>query len=292
MKEIGIGWKQKSAARRWILLSLAISGLFIAFTAIYATHMLDIPILSVESWLLNRPIGGVDCVFFEWRHVGEVPASLLLVLVVGMSCWRVGYSWKIIPVLFILLLFCLIIEYIGKKILVLYLPSDLLSVMTDLSCPQIRNEPTAVRLETAFGLWWKIPVPVAGQVSWVRTIAQVPIVSMPASSFTERLRSYPGGHAGRWCFLGLTACWLCWKHIRHRVGRILLTILFLVVSLFGGFMQFYIGVHTLADTIAGYLLGAAAASCGIGFLIIFDTKNQLGVKEVISVRDVSELQNN
>jgi membrane-associated phospholipid phosphatase len=52
-------------------------------------------------------------------------------------------------------------------------------------------------------------------------------------------------------------------------------ILFLVVSFFGGFMQFYIGVHTLADTIAGYLLGAAAASCAIGFLIIFDTRDTI-----------------
>ena len=284
--------QQKTAAKRWIFLSLAISGLFIAFTAIYAKHIFDISILSVESWLLNRPIGGVDCVFFEWRHVGEVPISLFLVLVVGIICWRAGYSWKIIPVLLILILFCLLIEYIGKRILVLYLPPDLLSVMTDLSCPQIHNAPTAVRLETAFGLWRKIPAPVAGQVSWVRTIAQVPVVAIPASSFTDRLRSYPGGHAARWCFLGLIACWLCWKHIEHRVGRMLLTILLLVASFFGGFMQFYIGVHTLADTIAGYLLGAAAASCAIGFLIIFDTKNQLEVKEVISVRDVSGLQNN
>jgi membrane-associated phospholipid phosphatase len=267
--------QQKTAARRWMLLSLVISGLFVAFTVLYAKHLFDLPILSVESWLLNRPIGGVDCLFFEWRHVGEVPVSLFLVLVVGIVCWRAGYSWKIIPILLILILFCLLIEYIGKLILVLYLPPDLLSVMTILSCPQIHSVPTVVRLETAFGLWWKIPVPVADQVSWVRTIAQVPVISMPASSFTDKLRSYPGGHAARWCFLGLIVCWLCWKHMRHRVRRILLVILFLVVSFFGGFMQFYIGVHTLADTIAGYLLGAAAASCAIGFLIIFDTRDTI-----------------
>jgi membrane-associated phospholipid phosphatase len=44
------------------------------------------------------------------------------------------------------------------------------------------------------------------------------------------------------------------------------------MAFFGGFMQFYIGVHTLADTIAGYLLGAAAACYAIGFLNIFDTQ--------------------
>jgi membrane-associated phospholipid phosphatase len=203
--------------------------------------------------------------------VGEVPVSLLLVLVLGIVCWRAGYSWKVIPILFVLLMFCTSIELIGKKVFALHLPPNLLSVMTDLSCPQIHENPTSVRLETMVGLWWKIPAPVAGQVSWVRTIAQVPVASMPASSFTERLRSYPGGHAARWCFLGLITCWLCWKHIRHRVGRILLTVFLFFASFLGGFMQFYIGVHTLADTIAGYLLGAAAACCAIGFLIIFSS---------------------
>ncbi|HEY4036250.1 MAG TPA: phosphatase PAP2 family protein [Ktedonobacteraceae bacterium] len=260
-----------SSARRWFLLALVLSGLFIVCTAIYATGILEMPILSVESWLLNRPIGGVDCVFFEWRHVGEVPASLFLALAMGIICWRAGYSWKVIPILFVLLTFCSIIELIGKKVFTLSLPPNLLSGMTDLSCPQIHQNPTSVRLETMFGLWWKIPAPVAGQVRWVRTIAQMPVVSMPTSSFTERLRSYPGGHAARWCFLGLITCWLCWKHIRHRVGRMLLTSLFFLASFLGGFMQFYIGVHTLADTIAGYLLGAAAACCAIGLLIIFSS---------------------
>lgn len=253
------------------MLALVLISLFIIFTAIYATHILDMPILSVESWLLNRPISKVDCVFFEWRNVGAVPVSLFLVLTLGVICWRAGYSWKIIPVLFGLLLFCLGVEYIGKKVFILYLPSDLLSVMTGLSCQQIRREPTLVRWETALGLWWQIPAPVARQVIWVQTIAHVPLISMPASAFTATMKSYPGGHAARWCFLGLIACWLCWKHIRHRVGRIVLTILLFPLTFFGGFMQFYIGVHTLADTIAGYLLGSAAACCAIGFLNIFET---------------------
>jgi membrane-associated phospholipid phosphatase len=262
---------RKSAAHRWFVLALVLGGLFAILTAIYATHILDMPILAVESWLLNRPIGGVDCVFFEWRHVGEAPTSLVLVPILGVICWRIGYNWKIIPVLIVLLLMCLGIEYVGKSVFTIYLPQYLHSAMTDLSCSQIYRKPIPVRLEVALGLWWKFPAPIAGQVRWVRAIAQIPVASMPASPFTDTLSSYPGGHAARWCFLSLIASWLCWKHVRNRIGRMVLTILLFIMAFLGGLMQFYIGVHTLADTIAGYLLGAAAACCGIGFLNVLDT---------------------
>jgi len=284
-------WWQFSAARRWFVLALGLSGLFVVYTAINATGVLDISTLSIEHWLLNRPISKLDCVFSEWRRVGEVPVSLLLILALGIICWRAGYSWKIIPVLIILLFFCLSIEYIGKNIFILYLPSNLLSGMTDLSCPQIRAQPISVKLETMGGLWWKIPAPVDGQVSWVHTVAQMPVVTVDASSSSSAgyIRGYPGGHAMRWCFLGLIAAWLCWKHIQSRVGRILLTIFCLLISFFGGFMQFYIGVHVLTDTIAGYLLGAAAACCAIGFLTVYDTEKVCPRREKVSI-SASRLQ--
>ncbi len=273
-------WWRFSAAHRWFVLALGLSGLFVVYTAIYATGILDRSTLSVEHWLLNRPIGRLDCVYFEWRHVGEVPVSLLLILALGIICWRAGYSWKIIPVLILLLFVCVSVEYIGKNIFILSLPSNLLSGMTDLSCPQIRAQPVSVRLETMGGLWWKIPAPVDGQVRWVHTVAQMPVVAAYADySPFDYIRSYPGGHAMRWCFLGLIAAWLCWKHIQSRVGRILLTILFLLISFFGGFMQFYIGVHVLTDTIAGYLLGAAAACCAMGFLTVSATEKACSRRE-------------
>jgi len=80
--------QQISSARKWFLLTLGLSGLFLIYTAVYATGVLDVSTLSVEHWLLNRPIGGLDCVFFEWRHVGDVPASLFLVLALSIVCWR------------------------------------------------------------------------------------------------------------------------------------------------------------------------------------------------------------
>lgn len=265
-------WWQFSAARRWFMLALGLSGLFVVYTVIYATGILDRSTLSVEHWLLNRPIGRLDCVFFEWRHVGEAPVSLLLVLALGIICWRAGYSWKIIPILIILLLFCVTIEYIGKSIFILYLPPNLLSGMTDLACPQISKQPISVQLATMGGLWWKIPVPVAGQIRWVHTVAHLPVfAAYISSSSDDYIRGYPGGHAMRWCFLDLIATWLYWNHKKSQAGRILLTIVFVLISFFGGFMQFYIGVHVLTDTIAGYLLGAAAACCAIGFLNVYQT---------------------
>jgi len=263
--------QQISSARKWFLLTLGLSGLFLIYTAVYATGVLDVSTLSVEHWLLNRPIGGLDCVFFEWRHVGDVTASLFLVLALSIVCWRAGYSWKAIPVMLVLFLFCVSVEYIGKEVFALSLAPRLVSGMEGLACPQMQKEPTSVRLETMAGLWWKIPNPVGGQVSFVHEVAQRSLASLPVYPL-EKERTYPGGHAARWCFLCLIAAWLCWKHVRYRVGHMTLTILFLLASFFGGFMQFYIGAHFITDTIAGYLLGAAAACCAIGFLIQYDTE--------------------
>src|SRR6266481_8249582 len=121
--------QQFSSARWWFLLALGLSALFLVYTIIDATGLLDMSTLSVEHWLLNRPIGGVDCVFFEWRHLGEVPASLFLVLALGVICWRTGYSWKVVPVLLVLLMLCVSVEYIGKEVFALSLPPKLLSGM-------------------------------------------------------------------------------------------------------------------------------------------------------------------
>lgn len=273
MHKIKIYW-QIAPARRWFLLALGLSGLFVLYTVIYATGWLNPSTYAVERWLLNRPIGRLDCVFFEWRHVGEVPVSLFLVLIVGIICWRMGYHWKIIPMLTLLLFLCIGIEYTGKILFILYLPSKLLDAMTVLSCPQISQQPLLVHFASMLGLWSKIPTPVATQINWVHAVAQLPNSAVYAHwSADDRIRGYPAGHAMRWCFVGLMAAWLCWTHKAFSMKRLLLTSFFVVVAFFGGFMQFYIGVHMLTDTIAGYLLGAAAACCAIGLLIVYRLDN-------------------
>ncbi len=262
--------QQLSVAHRWFCFALGLSGIFLIYTIINATGVLDVSTLSVEHWLLKRPIGRLDCVFYEWRHVGDIPASVLLVLLVGIICWRAGYSWKNIPVLLVLLMFCVSIEYLGKHVFTLVLTRNLYSGITVLTCPQMLQEPSSVRLETMAALWWHIPDPPAIQVSWASDVANMPLVVPVPASLAAQSQSYPSGHAMRWCLLGLVAAWLCWKHVWRRVGRMVLTIIALVASFFGGFMQFYIGAHFLTDTLAGYVLGAAAACCAIGFLCLLD----------------------
>jgi hypothetical protein len=97
----------------------------------------------------------------------------------------------------------------------------------------------------------------------------MPLALMTA---TENQRSFPGGHAMRWCFVCLTAAWICWRYIRIRWLAIFLTILLSLLAFFGGFMQFYIGSHLVSDTLGGYLFGIASAGCAIALLIIHDTK--------------------
>lgn len=128
------------------------------------------------------------------------------------------------------------IEYIGKRVLALSVPRNLHSGMRVLTCPQMQQDSISVRVETMAGLWWKIPDPSDVQVSRAREVAKMPVVPVSGSSSIEEY-SYPGGHAMRGCFLGFIASWLCWKHIRQRVGRMLLTIIFFLTSFLSGFYR-------------------------------------------------------
>ena len=85
---------------------------------------------------------------------------------------------------------------------------------------------------------------------------------------------YPSGHAIRWCFIGLVACWLAWRHIKSRLLRAFLMALALAVAFGGGFAQFYIGLHLATDLIAGYLMGASSACCAIGLLLLNETSKK------------------
>ena len=76
-------------------------------------------------------------------------------------------------------------------------------------------------------------------------------------------------------FVGMVACWLCWRHIKRLVIRVPLMALVLVVSLSIGLMQFYLGAHLITDTIAGYVFGIAAACCAIGLLLLNGPKARL-----------------
>jgi hypothetical protein len=60
-------WDELAVARKWFLLALIFGGLYLAFTALYATGVLDMDTLLVERWIIGRPLTQFDCVLVEWR---------------------------------------------------------------------------------------------------------------------------------------------------------------------------------------------------------------------------------
>lgn len=253
----------------WLIASGVVGLLFILYTIVFMTGALDTSTLQVEHWLLERPVSGLDCTFYEWRHVGEVQTCVVLMLILSGIYLLAGFRRRVVLYLFILLGLSVIIEVVGKTLLHAPLPDTLRSGMTVLSCPQLQNAPSSQRAAAFVGLLGRVPAAPANQVSWLRTVAQMPLSTMTLSEYS---RSYPAGHAARWCLLCLPVAWLCWQRVRPLVLRTLLMLFFGVLAFMGGFMQFYIAAHLLTDTIAGYLLGICLACCAIAVLSFNDKR--------------------
>ncbi|HZR38775.1 MAG TPA: phosphatase PAP2 family protein [Ktedonobacteraceae bacterium] len=273
--------QQRSAAFRWFLLASVLCVIFLVYVGIYATGVLNVSTLQIEQWLLWRPITRVDCLFYEWRYLGEIPSSGVLVLVLGGLCMLTGYRRRVLPYLILLFLLCVSVEAVGKMLINPPLPNTLRSGMTVLTCPQMYGQPASVRIEAAAGLWWQLPMPPRNQVSWARSVAAMSM-DFAHMRVDGHENSFPGGHAMRWSFVGMLISWLLWSHIRPRLLRIPLTVVAFILAFAGGFMQFYIGVHTIADTISGYLFGFSAACCAIGLLTLNSPRRRASQQVVSS----------
>ncbi len=260
--------KMPRSFNTWFIAGIVFSLLFLGYTALYAMKVLNIQTLEIARSLLLRPITRVDCMFFEWRNLGEVPVSLVIASMLGGICVLAGFRRRVVLFLILLLLVGVGVELAGKKALSLPLPATLRSGMTVLECPQLTDKPLSYQLAAATAQWSKIPDPPRVQVSWAHDVSQMPFVFKPG----ETERSFPGGHAVRWSFLGIIECWLCWRLIRSRVVRAILVPVFFLGSFLGGFMQFWIGVHFITDTLSGYLLGIALGCYAISLLILNDTR--------------------
>src|SRR5581483_1687146 len=90
-------------AKKWLILGLISLMLFLIYSAIYATGVLNISTLQVELWLMHRPLTRIDCIFYEWRNLGEVPSTLGFLALLSLICLRLGYRWRVVPLLFLLL---------------------------------------------------------------------------------------------------------------------------------------------------------------------------------------------
>ncbi|GHO89906.1 phosphatase PAP2 family protein [Dictyobacter formicarum] len=253
-----------ASAFPWFMVAVGAGIAFLIYTAIYASGVLDQSTLAIERWLLWRPITRLDCSFYEWRHLGEAQATAVVLLILSGLCILAGHKKRIL--IYLLLLLCISVgfELGGKMMFAQQMPPSLRSGMTVLTCPQMADQPLSVQVSAGLGLLGQVPDPPRKQVSWARDVAQMPID--PRMGDSEN--SFPGGHATRWCLAGLLLAWITARYLRPRFLARILAVVFTIGSFLGGFMQFYIGVHFITDTIAGYLLGIALGCCGIGFLLL------------------------
>lgn len=253
-----------TATRRWFLLALMFAILFLLLTAFYTTGLFTMPTLLVERWLIGRPQLQFDCVLVEWRNVGAVPVTLGIVTILGVICGLLGYRWRVLVLLVMLALIGIGAEIVGKDLIALPLPSVMRSGMVALTCPQVGSS-SLLHLQLGLGMWWKAPLPARGEQDWAHTVSQMPMLLNVGH--LEADYSYPSGHALRCWFLGLVGAWLLWRHLPAGIVRKLSVTVLLIISLLVAAIQFYVGVHFISDTIAGYLLGTSLACCAIGLLM-------------------------
>jgi membrane-associated phospholipid phosphatase len=262
--------KQVPTAYRWFFAAGVFLILFMVYTIIFSTGVLLIPTLRFEQLLLHRPVTRFDCVLSEWKVFGEAPASALLTLVLGLACLWLGYRRRVLAYLFLLLLVGIGVEYVGKDYLAQSVPNFIQRGMDALSCPQLYNQPRSVKFIVTLGVWWQAPPIPEKRLQRVQRAATAALDS--GGTYSDY--GYPSGHAIRWIFIGLLACWLFWRQVRYRILRWLLMALAFAIALGGGFAQVYLGFHLTTDLVAGYLFGASTACCAIGLLLLNETRNR------------------
>ncbi|HLZ63953.1 MAG TPA: phosphatase PAP2 family protein [Ktedonosporobacter sp.] len=252
-------------ANKWLLSALVLLALFLIYTAVYATGVLDVSTLQAELFLMHRPLTPVDCMFYEWRNFGEIPFTLAFLVILSIFCFLARYRWQAIPLLFLLFAFGTGAELVGKAVFNQPLSFNIRAGMTTLTCPQLEGQSsTSLKIAAALGLWWKIPAASEAIKNKKDEVAQGPVTFDAGSNEN----GYPGGHATRSAFIGLLVAWLASRHIKPRSIRLPVVVVASTLAFLGGFMQFYIGSHFITDTISGYLLGSSMACCAIGFLLL------------------------
>src|SRR5579859_7729942 len=267
--------KRISADRRWLLLSLIPLAMLLCYTVLVTSGSLDVLTVHQEQWLLQRPITPFDCVVYQWKYLGEAPASLALLLVVCVVCWRLKYPLRMSFVLLLLMGAGLGVEYVGKQYIYQPTPAAFEVGMNSLACPQIWRVSRLQRIPLSLGAWWVAPDAPPFRVADARAAASAAF-SLDATSNEEyyAYSGYPSGHSFRWMLTGLVALWLTWRHVRKRFLRRLLMAVFLALAFAGGCGQFYIGAHLFTDLLGGYLLGAFLACCAIATLRASETHNR------------------
>ena len=270
--------KQSPTARKWLWAAVVFLSIFLVYTTIFSTGTLLIPTIGQEQWLLHRPLTGADCTLRIWASAGDGPFSIFFTLVLSAVCLRLGYRRRVPFYLLILLLFSVGIEFVGKQFFPQPLPQRVDVGLNALDCPQIDGQPIATKALMLLGMWWAAPPPTQQALLEAQRGA-APLFDPHTETLVPTENSYPSGHAIRWSFLGLIACWLAWRHMRHghlRALRFPVMVVALILALGGGFAQFYVGAHLSTDVIAGYFAGFGFASWAIALLLRNQKMKEIG----------------
>src|SRR5207247_2844408 len=127
-------------AHKWFGLALVLLAFFLLYTAIFLTGALLSPALSLEQWLLHRPLTGIDCVFHQWKRFGEVPMSLFFTFILGIGCLCLGCRRRVLPYLLLLMVLSIGSEAVGKQIFPQPVPVSLELGMSNLGCEQMSEQ--------------------------------------------------------------------------------------------------------------------------------------------------------
>jgi membrane-associated phospholipid phosphatase len=258
------------AEKRWFFVSFVLLLLFLLYTAIFSSGIFINLTLRAEQWLLHRPLTSADCVFRQWKLLGDPSFSSFLTVLLGIVCLWLRYRKRVLLYIVLLLVLGLGVEFVGKQVFSQPVPDSLGYGMNVLACPQALRQPRSVRLMLMLGMWWEARPVSAKAVRKEQYSAMVPF----SLTDTNPDNGYPSGHTIRWSFLGIVAGWLCWRHIRPRFLRWLLLAIAFAIAIAGGLIMFYIGLHLLSDVIAGYLFGASMACCAIALLLGNEKKSR------------------
>jgi membrane-associated phospholipid phosphatase len=265
---------------KWFGLAIVLLALFLLYTALFLTGAMLLPTLHLEQLILHRPLTGIDCVFHQWKRFGEVPWSLFFTFILGLVCLLLGYRRRVLPYLLLLMLLCVGSEVLGKHIFAQPVPISLERGMLNLGCQQMSdNSPLALKSKLILGMWWEAPPSPAWRIHQTRIGANTPFTLDEVAT----VYGYPGGHAIRWMFLGLILGWLVSKHVKKRLLRRLLLVITLAIAFGGGLLLVYTGSHLVTDLLAGYLIGASAACCAIGLLVLNEVRREKARPKVTGV---------
>lgn len=265
---------------RWFLASFVLLVLFLLYTALFSTGALIHLTLQADQWLLHRPLTSFDCVFRQWKPLGDPPFSSFLIVVLGIVCLWLGYRKRVLPYLVLLLVLGLGVEFVGKQVFAQPVPNSLGYGMNTLACPQVLRQPRSVRLMVTLGMWWEAR-PVSAKAKLKEQYSATTPYTLDDANPDN---GYPSGHAIRWSFLGLVAGWLFWRHVKRRLLRRVLMAIAFAIAFAGGFIMFYIGLHLITDITAGYLFGASMACCAIALLQSNERKNRFALPGLLANR--------